>query len=172
MAEFTEQQIKELDIDWYCLIHGKPTHIASMGGMIPKRFRDRKKLRLQQDMVAMMIPFVEVKLNMENIQNQIADGYEYLQDKMIKEAIEDANRNNLGFAYLNDYELPVRLFASTFVEKAKRGFRSFARREGAERNEYILIAEPINPVEFNFNQLNLQELECEQLGDGNSFVIR
>ena len=171
MTEFTERQIKELDIDWYCLIQGKPTHIASMGGVIPKKFRDRKVLRLQQDMVAMMTPIMEVKLNMDNIQNQIADGYEYLQDKMIKEAIENANRNNLGFAYLIDYELPVRLYASTFVEKARRGFRSFARREGKEGNEYVLIAEPSKPFVFNVEQLNLQELECKHRNDGNSFVI-
>ena len=171
MAEFTERQLKELDLDWYCLINGKPTHIASMGGMIPKSFRDRRKLRSQQDFVAQLIPVTEVRLYMENIQTQIADGYEYLQDSMIMKTIEDANRDIPGFAYLKDYELPVRLFATTFVEKARKGFRSFARREGVEGNEYILIAEPMNPTEFYSNQLNLQELECKRGADDNTFVI-
>ena len=52
MSELTERQVKELDVDWFCLVNGVPTHIASMGGEIPSLFRDREKLRRQQDMVA------------------------------------------------------------------------------------------------------------------------
>lgn len=167
MAELTERQIKEQDIDWYCLVNGRPTHIASMGGIIPKKFRDREELRLQQKSVALMEPFADVKLNADTIKTHIAEGYEYLQDELIRAAIVEANRDNPGFAYLKNEELPIRLFASTFVEKARRGFRSFAKREGAEGNEYVLIAEPSTPVEYKGGQHPLVELECEKEADGN-----
>lgn len=168
MAELTERQVKEQDIDWYCLINGRPTHIASMGGLIPKKFRDREELRFQQDSVALMEPFADVKLNTDAIKTQIAEGYEYLQDELIRAAVVEVNRDNPGFAYLNDEELPIRLFVSTFVEKARRGFRSFARCEGTEGNEYVLIAEPSTPVEYKGSQYPLMELECVIEADGNS----
>ena len=171
MAELTERQIKEQDIDWYCLINGRPAHLASMGGMIPKKYRDRDELRLQQHAVAMIEPFAEVRLNDAAIKTQTAVGYEYLQDAMISEAVADANKDNPGFAYLKDYEMPIRLFASTFVEKARRGFRSFARREGVEGNEYVLIAEPSVPVEYKGGKHQLVELECVQEDDGNSLTF-
>ena len=166
MAALTERQIKEADIDWYCLVDGRPAHIASMGGMIPKEFRDREKLRALQDAVAQIEPFAEISLNLENIQSQIEKGYDYLQNEMIRQALEEVNRSNTGFVYLDGQELAVRLFASTFVEKARRGFRSFARREGADGNEYILIAEPASPVEYKPGVLQLAELKCEVGDDG------
>lgn len=172
MGELSEKQIKELDIDWYCLIQGKPIHIASSGGMIPKQFRNLEELRLKQNRVAMMEPITEATLNIENIKSQIQEGYEYLQEEMIIAAIVEANRNNPGFVYLRDYELPVRLFASTFVEKARRGFRSYIRQEGVEgKDEYILIAEPTKPFRFNENQLDLKELKCKMKED-DGFVIK
>ena len=199
MAELTERQIKERDIDWYCLINGCPTHIASMGGIIPKKFRERKVLRKQQDFVANIELFADARLNRGNIQTQIARGYEYLQGighsagemlnvdnnqtqvgqgegyhpkEMIIEAIENAFGNNPGFAYLKDEELSVRLFASTFAEKARRGFRSYARRGDADKeNEYILIAEPSEYFDYEGSGLSLMELECEQVDDGNFLLI-
>ncbi len=172
MADLTERHIKEQDIDWYCLVNGSPTHIASMGGMIPKSFCDREKLRMLQDAVAQIEPFTDVKLNLENIQNQIEKGYEYLQDDMIRLAIEEVNRKNPGFMYLDGQELAVRLFASTFVEKARRGFRSFARQERVDGNEYVLIAEPIIPVEYKAGILKFVELECEVRDEGTRIVFR
>ena len=171
MAELTERHIKETDIDWYCLVKGRPTHIASMGGMIPKSFRDREKLRTLQDAVAGIEPFSEVRLNIENIQSQIEKGYDYLQDEMIRRALEEVNAKNSGFMYLEGQTLAIRLFASTFVEKARRGFRSFARREGTDGNEYILIAEPANPVEYKSGVFQLAELECEVKNEGGSIVF-
>lgn len=171
MAELTERHIKETDIDWYCLINGKPTHIASMGGMIPKSFRDREKLRTLQDAVAGIEPFSEVRLNLENIQSQIEKGYDYLQDEMIRRALEEANANNSGFMYLDGQALAIRLFASTFVEKARRGFRSFARREDTDGNEYILIAEPASPIEYLPGVLQLAELECEVRDESGSIMF-
>lgn len=171
MAELSERQIKEQDVDWYCLVNGKPTHIGSMGGMIPAEFREREKLRVIQDAVAGMEPFSEVVLNTEEIQRQVEKGYEYLQDETIREAVENANRNHPGFQYLRDYDLIVRLFASTFVEKARRGFRSFARKESAEGNEYVLIAEPVNPVEYKVGDLRLVELKCESINNNMEIVF-
>ena len=171
MSGLTELQVKELDIDWFCLVNGVPTHIASMGGAIPIIFRNREKLRWQQDMVANLVPSAEVKLNMEVIENLTAEGYEYLQDQMISNAVEDAYRNNPGYYYLRDYEFPIRLFAATFVEKARRGFRSFARREDAEENEYVLIDEPTIPVKNDLGGLGLEELECEVRNEGGTIVF-
>ena len=171
MSELTERQIKELDIDWYCLVNGVPTHIASMGGTIPVKFRDREKLRSYQDMVAYLLPSAEVKLNMEVIESLTAEGYEYLQDQMISNAIEDAYGNHPGFVYLLDYELPIRLFAATFVEKARRGFRSFARKENVNGNEYVLIAEPTIPVKNDLGGLGLEELKCEVRNEGGTIVF-
>ena len=171
MAGLTERQVKERDIDWYCLIKGEPTHIASMGGSIPAKFRDREKLRRHQDMVALLDPSVEVKLNMELIESMTANGYEYLNDQMISNVIEEANRNHPGFVYLQDFGLPIRLFAATFVEKARRGFRSFARKEDAEGNEYVLVAEPTIPIKNGFGEIGLEELECEVRDEGETIVL-
>lgn len=171
MALITEREIKELDVDWYCLVNGKPTHIGSMGGMIPKRFREREKLRIIQDAVALIEPFAEVQLNLDGIQKLTAHGYEYLQDQLVRGSVEAVIEHNSGFSYLRDYDLPVRLFASTFVEKARRGFRSFARQEGVEGNEYILIAEPANPFEYKEGFLRLDSLECELSENGNRILF-
>ena len=171
MAALNERQVKEMDIDWYCLVNGVPTHIASMGGSIPAVFRDREMLRRHQDMVAQIIPFMEVRLNVELVETLTASGYDYLGNPMLCEAINEANRNHPGFGYLNDYELPVRLFASTFVEKARRGFRSYARRENVEGNEYVLIAEPAMANNDVFAGLGLQELECEVRDEGATIVF-
>lgn len=170
MAVLTERQIKELDIDWYCLVGGVPTHIASMGGMIPVQFRDRVKLRLIQNEVAKMEPFVDVRLNMENILKQTANGYEYLEDETVRLAVEQANNNHPGFRFLSEHNLPVRLFAATFVEKARRGFRSFARQESGNENEYILIAEPANHVEYSGGKVSLEELKCK-ISDNNTRLV-
>ena len=171
MSELTERQVKELDVDWFCLVNGVPTHIASMGGAIPSLFRDREKLRRQQDMVANLVPSAEVKLNMEVIESLTAEGYEYLQDQMIRKAIEDANKSHPGFVYLRNPKLHIRLFAATFVEKARRGFRSFARKENVNGNEYVLIAEPTIPVKNDLGGLGLEELKCEVRNEGGTIVF-
>lgn len=171
MADLSERQIKEQDIDWYCLVNGKPTHIASMGGMIPLLFRDREELRGIQDLIATIEPFSDVSLNLNDIESQIAKGYDYLQDQMIRAAIEEANENNPGFIYLSRYKLPIRLFASTFAEKARRGFQSYARKESAEGNEYILIAEPSIFYNYRENHLNLQQLDCELTDEGKRIIF-
>lgn len=171
MSQLSERQVKEMDIDWYCLVNGVPTHIASMGGRIPVQFREREKLRLLQDAVAFMEPFTEARLNIELIHSQTVEGYDYLQDETIREAVENANGNHPGFQYLRDYDIAVRLFASTFVEKARRGFRSFAKREGAEGNEYVLVAEPANPVENIEGLPQLEALECEIRNEGSTIIF-
>jgi hypothetical protein len=172
MADLTEQQMKERDIDWFCLINGHPSHMASMGGVLPGKFRNREVLRRQQDLVAQIQPFVDAQLNINNIQTQLKEGYEYLRDQTINSAIVEANRDNPVFLYLKDYDLPVRLFASTFVEMARRGFWSYVRRDDVENNEYLLIAEPVGPVGYEWKPLRLMELEYKQGVVGNSIIIR
>lgn len=171
MSQLSERQVKEMDIDWYCLVNGVPTHIASMGGRMPVQFRERENLRLLQDAVAVMEPFTEVQLNIELILSQTAEGYDYLQDETTRDAIVNANSNHPGFQYLHNYDLGIRLYASTFVEKARRGFRSFARREDAEGNEYVLVAEPANPVDNIEGLPQLEALECEIRNEGSTIIF-
>ncbi len=172
MYQITEEHIKERDIDWFCLINNYPCHIASMGGMIPNRFLDIEKLRYQQNRVARIEPSFEVGLHLNVIQSQVMEGYGYLQDEMIRDIVVDANRNNPGFKYLNDYSLPIRLYASTFVEMARRGFYSFARIAGNKDNRYALIAEPCNPLNGDeLRRLYLDELKYELYDDGDSIII-
>lgn len=171
MAKLSERQIKELDIDWYCLVDGRPTHIASMGGIIPLQFRNRTELRNLQDMIASMPAFTEARLNIDNIESQIADGYDYLKDKMIGEAVESANKNHPGYVYLSNYKLPIRLYASSFVEKARRGFYSYAKKDGTNENEYILIAKPDTPCKYDDFGLQLKQLECLQSDGGTVMII-
>lgn len=171
MANLEEWQIKEHDIDWYCLVNGHPTHIASMGGMIPEQFRDSEQLWLNQTTVAKIEPFAEIRLNLEAIKNQVSNGYDYLQEQGIRLAVENANREHLGFVFLEGYDLAVRLFASTFVEKARRGFRSFARLEGQKGNVYVLIAEPAKPTDYYKGELKLETLGCKLENKGERILI-
>ena len=171
MAGLTERQVKELDIDWYCLVNGYPTHIGSMGGMIPELFRDSEQLWSNQTTVAKIEPYAEVRLNIEVIQIQVANGYDYLQDQSIRRAVEKANKNRPGFMFLEGYDLAVRLFASTFVKKARRGFRSFSRLEGEKGNVYVLIAEPAKPADYYKGTLHLKALECKLDDKGARIII-
>lgn len=169
MVLLTETYIKERDVDWYCLVDGVPAHFASMGGMIPERFRDKSILRHNQDVVATMSVLCDARLNIENIEQQITDGYDYLENESLKRLVESYNKNNPGFIYLNEYRLPVRLYASSFVEKARRGFRSYARKEYGNGNEYVLIAEPVSSIDLALcygDRLHLEELEDNLLNDG------
>ena len=45
------------------------------------------------------------------------------------------------------------------------------RREDAEGNEYVLIAEPTIPVKNNLGGLGLEELECEVRNEGGTIVF-
>ena len=171
MANLEEWQILENDIDWYCLVNGRPAHIASMGGMIPEQFRDSEQLWSNQTTVAKIEPFAEVRLNIEVIESQVAKGYEYLQDQSIRMAVENANMHHPGFVFLEGHELAVRLFASTFVEKARRGFRSFARLEGEKGHVYVLIAEPAKPADYFKGKLLLKSVECKLEDKGARIII-
>lgn len=172
MSDFSERQLEELDIDWFCLIDGIPTHFASMGGTIPSGFRDRRVIRRLQKTIATMDPITEARILQERVEDQIREGYGYLEDETIREAIIMANENNPGFNYLEGHNLPIRLFASSFVEMARRGFRSYARREGVEGNEYVLIAEPVAGIRFDLANVRLRELNCKPLDDGVRIVFK
>ena len=71
-------------------------------------------------------------------------------------------------AVLNDANIQI-MIADGY--EYLRGFRSFARKEDAEGNEYILIAEPVGAVEYEWRGLELEELTCEQSEDGNSITF-
>ncbi len=173
MYNYTEEQAKERDIDWFCLSNNRPTHIASMGGKIPNDFLNMESLRYQQERVALIAPLHEASLNLSAIQGEVKEGYEYLEDEIVRGIVFETNSNNPGFEYLQDYSLPIRLYASTFVEMARRGFYSYARIERAEGNRYVLIAEPYNPLGGDkLSQLHLRELDCEQIDGGIEIAFR
>jgi predicted hydrolase (HD superfamily) len=161
MDELSERQIKELDIDWYCLIQGKPVHIASSGGMIPEQFRDLKELRFKQDRVANMEPIAEAKLNIENIQTQIQEGYEYLQDEMISGLYVYLPRQN-GFDRKNMENHISRKAAIELLKKYNKDpfhlrhaltveavMRWFARELGyAEEEEFWGLVGLLHDIDF------------------------
>ena len=89
MAQFTERQLKSNDIDWYCLINGNPVHIASMGGLIPSDFRERKELRQIAEFVIQLPYSSEVDLNIDFIREQTQTGYSYLDKNGVSEIAEE-----------------------------------------------------------------------------------
>ena len=59
------------DIDWFFIISGKPIHVASAGGDLPKRIKSLKQLREWQRKVG-VVPFrSEVELNRDYITRNI-----------------------------------------------------------------------------------------------------
>ncbi len=57
------------------------------------------------------------------------------------------------------------------MEKARRGFRSFARLEGQKGNVYVLIAEPAKPTDYYKGKLKLETLGCKLENKGARIII-
>lgn len=141
MATMSNPEMLGHDNDWYCTINGYPTHIASMCGIIPRAFRDLDNLRRIQLAVANIPMSKEVVPNDQFIDSQINIGYEYLQDGEIAQEILRLNQETPCFNLFPDWPLSKKLYACTFLEKARKGFYSYALVEG-EINRYYLVASP------------------------------
>lgn len=161
------------DNDWYCTINGYPIHIASMCGIIPKTFRDLDSLRKIQEAVSYIPMSSEVVTNDQFIDSQINVGYEYLQEGEIAQEIIRLNQETPCFNLFPNWSLQKKLYACTFLEKAKKGFYSYALKEGTT-NRYHLVASPKDPLsKDDCDSLGLQSL-MEDLEGGlpNEIVIK
>lgn len=150
-------EITEFDNDWYCIINNHPVHIASMGGNIPVQFRDIESLRKMQYQIGNMPYITGVTLNLNLINNEIAGKYSYLQNMQLRTLIEELNRINDNVTYNMNWALEVRLYASSFVDKARKGFYSYARV--GQSNEWFQVAKPENELDYKSLELSLPILK-------------
>lgn len=170
MAILTDQQVRGYDNDWYCVINGLPIHIASMGGNIPINFRDTNVLRdIQRTVGQLQYQETLIHVNEDFIKTETSVGYEYLDELDMEQFIFRLNENAPSFNYNPDWPLKYKLYAYSFIDKARKGFYSYARSESD--NKYHLVARPENPIDFNGANLNLQRYEVEEDGFPEILVI-
>lgn len=134
--------IKTHDIDWFYIISGKPIHVASAGGELPKGITSLKSLHEWQQKVELLSTKPNVVLNRDYIGKQVIQrDYEGLDITLVPE------ENDL-IKELDNYNLSMleKLYYNTFVSMAMRGFYSFDRTFHAENGleVYHLVAKPKN----------------------------
>lgn len=162
MSLISRREQENLDIDWFCIINNKPVHIASMGGYIPVPFNERKYLRKIQKKVAALEYISEVNLNMEHVEREILDGYDFIDaiigDDNLIVNIEELFASIPSFTYNMEWNLKTRLYSSTFVNKARKGFYSYARLW--DTNMYELVAAPVKQLSSDyFKNMGLKKLD-------------
>lgn len=153
MSILSLQQIYEYDNDWYCTINGMPVHIASMGGYIPLQFRDTENLRKNQDYVAHLDYNSEVDINDAFIEHETAIGYEYLEEQGVSEMILSLIQDNPNINFMQTWPLRKKLYAYTFIDKARKGFFSYALVDGTT-NLFELVASPLTPLKVANNSIH------------------
>lgn len=162
MAIMSRFEMYGHDNDWYCTIEGRPVHIASMGGYIPKRFRDTEVLRPLQERVAQLPLIADIHVQDTFIDNETASGYEYIDELEIDSFLAELNATAPCFNHFTDWPLKKKLYAYTFLEKARMGFYTYALMEG-EREIYHLVASPEEPLSADsIESLELQPLNIRQ----------
>lgn len=157
MRDLGGTEITEFDNDWYCIINNHPVHIASMCGNIPMQFRNIASLRKMQQLIGNMPYITDVTLNLNSINNEIAGKFSYLQNMQIRTLIEELTRTNVNVTYNMNWVLEVRLYASSFVDKARKGFYSYARV--GQSNVWFQVAKPDNELDRKSVDLQLPVLE-------------
>lgn len=144
MALLEEDYCDVRDIDWYCTINGHPICIASKGGYIPQDYRERIYLRDLQRKV-LNLPYASgVTLRHNEINQQIAGHYDYIDEQELENDINRLFANVPSFNYLQNQSIALRLFTRRYVDKARRGFYAYARIIGS--NDYFLVARPTDQV--------------------------
>lgn len=130
------------DIDWFCIISGKPIHVASAGGNLPKSVKSLKQLHDWQRKVGEIHFRSEVELNRSYISQNIIqkdyNGFDY----------DYFPQENDFIIELDNYGLNIieKEYYNTFVEMAIRGFYSFDRNlHDEDNNTYHIVARTINP---------------------------
>lgn len=163
MSLITRNEQENLDIDWYCSINGHPVHIASMGGVIPEPFSERETLRKIEDSVINLPYIAEVKLNHQVVEQETAEGYNYIIENQLSQYIEETLAYLPSFNYNRYWSLHTRLYVCSFVDKARKGFYSYAKI----KEHYVLIAQPTTEC----NALELPPLYINREGIPGSFIM-
>lgn len=160
------------DFDLFCLINGKPVHIATMGSNIPTLLNDKNRISNDIDKVAFMPKRYRYNINLDAIRRFINDekNYSYLSKTNINNITNIVN-NLPSFSEIdNSYPLFVKMFAWSFVDMARRGFYSFAHVGEPDCDKFFLVAWPTNLDKEDFKAfqdrtfllpgLNLDKPEC------------
>ena len=130
------------DIDWFYIISGKPIHVASAGGELPKGISSLRLLHEWQQKVELLPVSSEVVLNRDFIMQQVIQrDYEGFDVNLIPE--ENDLIEELDYFGLS---MPEKLYYNTFILMAMRGFYSFDRTFHTENGSevYHLVAKPKN----------------------------
>lgn len=141
----TEKFQKLNDIDWFCILDGTPIHVASAGDLLPDMYADYKSVAFMKSILKSILTLPLVfcyKLNDNYLDNHVLnEGYEYLgeHDNPIGQDMDDDWLNIMT----HNEPLPKKLYSTSFVEMARRGFYSFDKTENKE-GEYHLVAYPLN----------------------------
>lgn len=125
------------DIDWFCIINGVYVHVASAGGDLPERMRDREELRqLQYNVNRAEYIFNE---------NEIEYNEQFLSARF---------QNYEG---RSDY-------IKTFTEMARKGFVSLDRTNwnNPDDNTYHIVCRPPRKNQDNI-QLDINGLQKYQI---------
>lgn len=139
--------VRTHDLDWFFIISGKPIHVASVGGDLPKGIKSLKLLREWQKKVENITSRVKVELNRAFIAQQVIQkDYNYFNDKDFDPDI--ILQENDFIKELDYYGLSVqeKMYYNSFVSMAIRGFYSFDRNLHDEKHEtYHIVAKAIHP---------------------------
>lgn len=159
MSRISRKELKEIDIDWYCLVNGVPAHFASMGGFVPSIFCERNELRALESSVRLLPYICDIELTDKIVDQEIQSGYDYLNENQLGNIVMDLFKNIPSFKYNEEWDIRKRLYTSSFVDKARRGFYSYARI--GNENKYALIAKPQETVNWKSHGLKLQNLALQ-----------
>ena len=151
------------DIDWFCICHGHPVHVASNGGYVPEQIDSSHNYRMQRAVYEHLSWYddVPVTVNIDLLRRHIPEIFVEREDE---EDLREILREESVYIPRELLEQPVavQLFCKSFVEIAKLGFCSFYTINDSEDeykgpNGLICIAYPNNPTAF------CREIEFESL---------
>lgn len=116
------------DIDWFCICHGHPVHVASNGGYVPEQIDSSHNYRMQRAVYEHLSWYddVPVTVNIDLLRRHIPEIFVEREDE---EDLREILREENVYIPLELLEQPVavQLFCKSFVEIAKLGFCSFIR---------------------------------------------
>lgn len=157
MSLLTEREQKYLDVDWYCVINDVPVHIASMGGKIPEAFCERNDLRLIQDKIVSLPDICDVEIDGQYVQSVVSNGYQYIQRLGMEDFIKQSFSEFTSFTYGDNRSIEERFYTFSFIQKAKKGFYSFARID--ETPTYKMIARPLVAFDWRNSDVGLVAID-------------
>ena len=158
MAKFTRLQLEGMDLNLFFRINGVPVHIATFGTSIPQNLNDCNRIA-ENWMSVKSLPYsTQFQLNGAYLEQTATNaGYEYLLDERSGYMHDIHNTFPSMDAFDKNVPLPVKLYSWSFVDMARRGFYSFAPREGITEQDgrirFILISRPIEPLQHRIDNL-------------------